>query len=147
MSHGSSHGSWGSKFTPADPGAWMSLPPSGGGATGFQGLSGYWMFGMPSDQRRTPPGVIFGGSTTGKGGVGDESIAFQPVVRQDETQQKQHLRFMIFFDEGFSCRKHVYFLSPRRNNMSIGSGSNEGVFRNACVFACSQLKSFFCFHG
>ena len=122
------------------------VSPSGGGATGFQSLSGYRMFGMPGDQRRTPPGVIFGGTTTGKGGgLGDESIAAQPG--EDETQQKQHLWFMIFFDEGFSCRKHVYFLSPRRNNMSIGSGSNAGVARNACVFACSQLKSFFCFHG
>lgn len=81
MSHGSSHGSWGSKVEIHGQilGQSCRVSPSGGGATGFQSLSGYRMFGMPSDQRR-PPGVILGGSTTGKGGgLGDESIVAQPV--------------------------------------------------------------------
>lgn len=80
------------KFTPADPGAKLSGFAIGGSATGFQGLSGYRMFGMPSDQRLPP---------LGRGGWEMRALPNQAVVRQDETQPKTSINnmFMPFYDD------------------------------------------------
>ena len=76
-------------------------PPSGGGATGFQSLSGYRMFGMPSDQRRTPRGVIFGGTTTWEGGVGRWEHCLPSrwwgKMKPSQNMHKQHVYAILWW--------------------------------------------------